>query len=144
MSAAGRRRRRSSSIRTRGSWPGSNKGSASPLAELAAQLPRARRRALGPPALTGGIALAYLSLVVLLPLAALTVEGVQGGWGHFWAAASNPQAVAALKPTLGLSAAVVAINAITGTALAWVLVRDEFPGKRIVNAVIDLPFALPT
>jgi sulfate/thiosulfate transport system permease protein len=111
----------------------------SPLAELAAELPRARR-----PLLTGGVALGYLSLIVLIPLAAITVKGAQGGWHHFWQAASNPEAVAALKLTLGLSAAIVAINAVTGTALAWVLVRDRFPGKSLVNAVIDLPFALPT
>jgi sulfate transport system permease protein len=56
----------------------------------------------------------------------------------------NPEAKAALELTLGLSGAVVAINAVTGTALAWTLVRDEFPGKRFVNTLIDLPFALPT
>jgi sulfate transport system permease protein len=56
----------------------------------------------------------------------------------------NPEAKAALELTLGLSGAVLAINAVTGTALAWTLVRDEFPGKRFVNTLIDLPFALPT
>jgi sulfate/thiosulfate transport system permease protein len=94
--------------------------------------------------LTGGIALGYLSIVVLIPLAALSAEGAEGGWHHFWRAASNPQAVAALKLTLGLAAAVVAINAVSGTAIAWMLVRDRFLGKGLVNTVIDLPFALPT
>jgi sulfate/thiosulfate transport system permease protein len=107
-------------------------------------MPAARRRAVGAPALTSGLALAYLSLVVLIPLAALAAKGVQGGWHHFWQVAWNPEARAALQLTFGLSAAVVAINAVTGTALAWTLVRDSFPGKSLVNALIDLPFALPT
>jgi sulfate transport system permease protein len=107
-------------------------------------VPGARRRALGAPALSSGIALGYLSVVVLIPLAALVAEGTQGGWHHFWQVAWNPEARAALKLTLGLALAVVAINAVTGTALAWTLVRDQFVGKRFVNALIDLPFALPT
>ena len=72
------------------------------------------------------------------------MKGAGGGWAHFWDAASNPEAVAALKLTLWLSAGVVAINALSGTAIAWVLVRDRFAGKGLVNALIDLPFALPT
>jgi sulfate transport system permease protein len=111
------------------------------MAELAAELPRTRARR---PLATGGVALGYLSVIVLLPLAALAVKGAHGGWNHFWTAASNPEAVAALELTLALSGLVVAINAVTGTALAWVLVRDRFVGQRLVNAVVDLPFALPT
>ena len=107
-------------------------------------MPRARRRALGTPTLSGGLALGYLSVIVLIPLAALTVQGVEGGWHHFWQVAWNPEAKAALKLTFGLSLAVVAINAVTGTMLAWTLVRDDFPGKGFVNTLIDLPFALPT
>jgi len=107
-------------------------------------MPRARRRALGGPALTSGVALGYLSVIVLVPLAALAVKGAHGGWHHFWQVAWNPEAKAALELTFGLAGAVVAINAVTGTALAWTLVRDEFPGKRFVNTLIDLPFALPT
>jgi sulfate transport system permease protein len=83
-------------------------------------------------------------VIVLIPLAALTQQGLQDGWGRFWDAVSSPEAVAALKLTLLLSFAVVLVNAVMGTVIAWVLVRDEFPGKGIVNAVIDLPFALPT
>lgn len=83
-------------------------------------------------------------MIVLIPLAALAAKGADGGWHHFWEATSNPQAVSALKLTFGLSGLVVAINAVTGTALAWVLVRDRFPGQGLVNSVIDLPFALPT
>jgi sulfate/thiosulfate transport system permease protein len=116
----------------------------SQLAVDVARLPRARRRALGAPALSSGLALGYLSVIVLVPLAALSVKGAQGGWHHFWQVAWNPESKAALELTLGLAAAVVAINAVTGTALAWTLVRDEFRGKGIVDTLIDLPFALPT
>jgi sulfate/thiosulfate transport system permease protein len=116
----------------------------SQLAVDVVRLPRARRRALGTPALSSGVALGYLSVVVLVPLAALAVKSAQGGWHHFWQVAWNPESTAALELTLGLAGVVVAINAVTGTALAWTLVRDEFPGKQLVNTVIDLPFALPT
>jgi sulfate transport system permease protein len=91
-----------------------------------------------------GIATGYLSVIVLLPLAAVVARSFEGGWDAFWRAISNPQAVAALQLTLGVSVAVVLVNAVAGTVLAWVLVRDEFRGKSLVNAVIDLPFALPT
>ena len=78
---------------------------------------------------------------MLLPLGAVIARATGNG---FWPTASNTEAVAALKLTLGLSVAVCLVNAVTGTAIAWVLVRDSFPGKNLVNAVIDLPFALPT
>jgi sulfate transport system permease protein len=90
-------------------------------------------------ALGGGFIVGYLSLVVLLPLAALVAEA-----GNFRHAVTNREAVAALELTLVLAVAVALINAVIGTATAWVLVRDDFRGKRILNAVIDLPFALPT
>jgi len=86
----------------------------------------------------------YLSVIVLLPLAALVAKSTEGGLSGFYDAVSNPEAWAALKLTLISSAIVVAINAFAGTIIAWVLVRDEFPGKRVLNGVIDLPFALPT
>ena len=94
--------------------------------------------------MTGGIAVTYLSLVVLLPLAALAARAHEGGWHDFWVGATNTQALAALKLTLALACGVVLVNAATGTVIAWVLVRDSFPGKGLLNAVIDLPFALPT
>jgi len=84
--------------------------------------------------LSSGLALGYLSVIVLVPLAAVSVKGAHGGWHHFWQVAWNPESKAALELTLGLALAIVAINAVTGTALAWTLVRDEFPGKRLVNA----------
>jgi sulfate/thiosulfate transport system permease protein len=86
----------------------------------------------------------YLSVIVLLPLAAVFSKAFENGLDSFWKAVSSPQAVAALELTVIASLVVVVINAIFGTIIAWVLVRDEFPGKSIMNAVIDLPFALPT
>jgi sulfate transport system permease protein len=105
-------------------------------------LPAAPR--LGGAALGRGLLGIYLSLVVLLPLAAVLARSTDGGLGAFWRAVSAPEAVAAIKLTLIISVVVVAINAVFGTLIAWVLVRDDFPGRRVVNAVIDLPFALPT
>jgi sulfate/thiosulfate transport system permease protein len=86
----------------------------------------------------------YLSVLVLLPIAGLLAKSQTGGLSRFWREISNPEAVAAIKLTLIVTAIVVTINAVFGTLVAWVLVRDEFRGKSIVNALIDLPFALPT
>jgi sulfate transport system permease protein len=86
----------------------------------------------------------YLSLIVLLPLAAVAARSLDGGLAGFWDAVSGREAVAALKLTVIVSLIVAAINAVTGTLIAWVLVRDEFRGKRQISALIDLPFALPT
>jgi sulfate transport system permease protein len=83
-------------------------------------------------------------VLVVLPMAALTWESSKGGAQGFWDAVSSPQAVAALKLTLVASLVVSGLNAVLGTVTAWVLVRDHFRGKALVNAVIDLPFALPT
>jgi sulfate transport system permease protein len=91
-----------------------------------------------------GVVTGYLSVIVLLPLAALAWEAHKGGLSGFWDAISAPESVAAMKLTLIASAIIAAVNAVAGTAIAWVLVRDRFVGKGIVNAVIDLPFALPT
>jgi sulfate transport system permease protein len=91
-----------------------------------------------------GFVTTFLSLVVLLPIAALVWTSGRHGWHDFWAVVSAPEAVAALKLTLGAALVVSAVNAVLGTVTAWVLVRDDFRGKSIVNAVIDLPFALPT
>jgi sulfate transport system permease protein len=90
------------------------------------------------------LAVTYLSLLVLLPLAAVVSKAFAGGFGTFWRAVSQPEAVAALKLTLICSLIVAVFNSLAGVTIAWVLVRDEFPGKRIVGAIIDLPFALPT
>jgi sulfate transport system permease protein len=102
------------------------------------------RLGLGGPGLSRGLVVGYLSLIVLIPLAAVLTKSFDGGLASFWDDVTAPQAVAALKLTLIASVIVVAINAVAGTIIAWVLVRDEFPGKRVINSLIDLPFALPT
>ena len=83
-------------------------------------------------------------VIVGLPLAALVWEATSEGSQSFWDAVSSPEAVAALKLTVGASLAVSLLNAVLGTITAWVLIRDDFRGKTLVNAIIDLPFALPT
>ena len=115
---------------------------------VAVSVPRRRRRSraaaggVGP--LGIGIAMLWLSVIVLLPLAAVVVRSLDGGLDAFWTSVTARQAVAALRFTLIVSLLVAAINAVVGTLIAWVLVRDEFRGKRVINALIDLPFALPT
>jgi sulfate transport system permease protein len=118
---------------------------------LAAEATRARPArvtgalaAVGGAGLLRGLVTTYLSLLVLLPLAAVVWRSSSDGAASFWHAATAPQALAALRLTFLISLAVVAVNAVTGTIIAWVLVRDEFPGKRLVSSLIDLPFALPT
>lgn len=86
----------------------------------------------------------YMSIIVLIPFAALVDGAFDNGWDSFWRAITNPQAMSALKLTVGVSLVVVAVNAVMGTLIAWVLVRDRFFGRAVVNALIDLPFALPT
>lgn len=91
-----------------------------------------------------GLVVLYLSVLVLLPLAALTNQSLSDGIGTFWTQVTSPQALRSLELTMVASLVVVVINGVFGTILAWLLVRDEFPGKAVINAVIDLPFALPT
>jgi sulfate transport system permease protein len=95
-------------------------------------------------AVARGMAMGYLSIVVLLPLAALIWSSRADGIDAFWHQATRPEATSALKLTLGVAAICAIVNAVAGTAIAWVLVRDRFAGKGVVDAVIDLPFALPT
>ena len=97
-----------------------------------------------PSGVAPGLAVSYLSLTVLLPVAALFWQAQRAGWPSFARAIQSPESVAAIKLTLGAAIAVVAINAIFGTIVAWVLVRDDMPGTPILNALVDLPFALPT
>ncbi len=99
---------------------------------------------LGGAGLGRGLVTLYLSVIVLIPLAAVGSKAFSAGLGTFWTQVTTPEARAALELTLGASLIVIAINAVAGTAIAWVLVRDRFPGKGIVNSLIDLPFALPT
>ena len=91
-----------------------------------------------------GLSTAYLTLIVLIPIAAVVASSLEGGLSAFWDEITSPTAVAALKLTFVASLLVVLVNAVTGTLIAWVLVRDDFRGKGIVNSIIDLPFALPT
>ncbi|MFZ5510183.1 MAG: sulfate ABC transporter permease subunit CysT [Pseudomonadota bacterium] len=91
-----------------------------------------------------GYTLAYLSLIVLVPLAAVFLKTATLSFGEFWQVVTAPRVVASYRLSFGASLLAAAINALFGLALAWALVRYSFPGKRIVDALIDLPFALPT
>jgi sulfate transport system permease protein len=91
-----------------------------------------------------GFTLTYLSLIVLIPLAALVFRSASLGWADFWALATDPRTVAALRVSFGISFAAATINAVFGLIVAWVLVRYEFPGRKLLDAFVDLPFALPT
>jgi sulfate transport system permease protein len=94
--------------------------------------------------LTMGYTVLYLSLVVLIPLAALVIKSMTMGWSGFWEAAWNPRVVASYKLTFGASLAAATVNALFGLMVAWTLVRYTIPGKKFIDALIDLPFALPT
>jgi len=94
--------------------------------------------------LTLGFALTYLSLIVLIPIAALILRTTELSWEQFWAIATNERVVAALRLSFGASFVAATINAGFGLIVAWVLVRYRFPGRRVLDAIVDLPFALPT
>ena len=98
----------------------------------------------GTTSLRVGAASIWLSIIVLLPLAAIVWQSAGGGVADFWTSVTRPGALESFKVTLTISFAVAVINLVFGLLVAWVLVRDDFPGKRIVDALIDLPFALPT
>ena len=91
-----------------------------------------------------GVALVWFSVLVLLPLAAVVGAAAAGGWGAFWGTLTDAQTFAALRLTVLEAAGVTVVNAVVGTVIAWVLVRDQFFGKRVLDVVIDIPFALPT
>jgi sulfate transport system permease protein len=90
------------------------------------------------------MAVLWLSLLVLIPLAAVVARGFTGGWSGFWTDITDHNALMALRLTVLSSLLVAVVNAVMGTLLAWVLVRDPFPGRRLVDLIIDIPFALPT
>ncbi|HMZ13167.1 MAG TPA: sulfate ABC transporter permease subunit CysT [Mycobacterium sp.] len=98
----------------------------------------------GTTSLRVGAASIWLSVIVLLPLAAIVWQSAKGGWAAFWSAITSNAAQESFRVTLTVSIGVTLVNAVFGLLVAWVLTRDEFPGKRLVDAVIDLPFALPT
>jgi sulfate transport system permease protein len=91
-----------------------------------------------------GLVTLYLSFLVLIPLGAVVWKSQSDGWSAGWHQVTSPEAAAALKLTLAISAGVALFNLVMGTIIAWVLVRDDFPGKGVVELFIDLPFALPT
>ena len=119
----------------RGPWRGVGPGPTPVLARVGSGVAH-----VGGPAL----AVTYLSLLVILPIAALTTNAFSGGWTSFWRAITQPEAVAALELTLVTAVIVAVVNSLAGLAIAFVLVRDDFRGKSLVSALIDLPFALPT
>ena len=91
-----------------------------------------------------GIALLWFSLLVLIPLVAVLVQASEGGWSAYWSALTSEQTFAALRLTVSQAVLVTLVDVVMGTAIAWVLVRDRFVGKRVLEVVIDIPFALPT
>jgi sulfate transport system permease protein len=106
--------------------------------------PPAPRRVIPGFGLALGFTVAYLSLIVLIPLAAVFLKTAGLGWDGVWKVWSDPRVLAALRLSFGTALAAAAFNAVMGTLVAWVLVRYEFPGRRLVDAMLDLPFALPT
>jgi sulfate transport system permease protein len=94
--------------------------------------------------LTLGFTLFYLVLVVLVPLGTLPLRAASLGWGALWRAVTDPRVVASYRLSIGASLGAAVVNAVFGLIVAWVLVRYTFPGKRVIDAVVDLPFALPT
>ena len=112
---------------------------------MALLLPRLREPSVIPGfGLALGFTVTALSLVVLIPLAALILKAASIGPAQFWAIASNPRTIAALRLSFGAALIASAINTVFGLLLTWVLVRYRFPGRRLVDAAVDLPFALPT
>lgn len=112
-------------------------------AAVGARATPARPRIGSTPALAGAASL-WLSVIVLLPLAAIVWQSGKGGWAAFAAAVTSGAALESFRVTLTVSIGVTLINTVFGLLVAWVLTRDDFPGKRLIDAVIDLPFALPT
>jgi sulfate transport system permease protein len=105
---------------------------------------RARRSALPGFGLSTGYTVLYLGLLVLIPLSTVVVKTLTTGWPAFWATVSAPRALASYRLTFGASFLAALINGVAGFLVAWVLVRYRFPGRRFIDSLIDLPFALPT
>lgn len=108
------------------------------------QVKTGRSRVLPGFGLTLGYSVAYLSLVVLLPLSALLINSTSLDWAKFWQVATDPRVLASYRISFTTSAAAALVDTVLGLLLAWVLVRYEFPGRKLCDALIDLPFALPT
>lgn len=95
-------------------------------------------------ALSLGISLLFVSLVLLLPLSGLLIQSAGMGWSDYWSVISDPRVVASYRVTIIMALGASLLNGVIGLLLAWVLVRYTFPGKRLIDALVDLPFALPT
>ena len=106
--------------------------------------PAGRKSVLPGFSLSLGFALTYMGLIILLPLAATFVKTADLSWAEFWTAVTSARVIASYKITFGASLAAALFNVPCGVTLAWVLVRYDFPGRRLVDALVDLPFALPT
>ena len=115
-----------------------------PLPVAAAAARRGSKKVLPGFNLTLGYTLLYLSLIVLIPLSALVFKTFDLSWAQFWSAISSPRVMASYRLTFGASFIAALVNVVFGLLVAWVLVRYPFPGKKIVDALVDLPFALPT
>jgi sulfate transport system permease protein len=115
------------------------RGGSGPGPSLGRRIGRRASRAVAPSLIT-----TYLSLLVLIPIAAVASQAFNGGWSAFTSVITQPLNEQALELTFISALVVVAVNTVAGTMIAWVLVRDEFPGKALLSAIIDLPFALPT
>jgi sulfate transport system permease protein len=109
---------------------------------------KARRSARSPVipgfGLTLGYTMLYLSLIVLIPLSATFIRSLDGGWSHFWDVVTAPRVLASLRLSFGAALLAAAVNSVFGLIISWVLVRYRFPFKRLIDAMVDLPFALPT
>jgi sulfate transport system permease protein len=105
---------------------------------------RKPRRVLPGFEMTLGYTMTYLSLLVLIPLSAVFIRSLGLGWGHFWEIVTAPRVVASLRLSFGAALIAASINALFGLLVAWVLVRYTFPFRRLIDAIVDLPFALPT
>ncbi|MGD9798430.1 MAG: sulfate ABC transporter permease subunit CysT [Acidimicrobiia bacterium] len=120
------------------------------MAGTASGRPARTRRSTGASTLTPvsglglGVAMIWFSLLVLVPLSAVVVKSTGAGWSGFWDTVTNDQTAAAIRLTVGFALLVTAVNVVMGTLIAWVLVRDQFFGKRFLEVLIDIPFALPT
>ncbi|MDF2715152.1 MAG: sulfate transporter [Paenibacillus sp.] len=118
-----------------------------PQSEAAARGPRKtnkRRSVLPGFGLSMGFTVLYLSLIVLFPLAGIIVKSTEQTWSKFWETVTDPRVIASIQVSLSTSLTAALINAVFGLIVAWVLVRYTFPGKRLIDGLVDLPFALPT
>ena len=124
--------------------PRGDSGPSSPATVTPGRRPASSRRRYGSTSLRVGAARSGCRVIVLLPLAAILWQSAGGGWEAFWSAVTSNAALESFRVTLTISIGVTVVNLFFGLLVAWVLTRDDFPGKRLVDAIIDLPFALPT